>query len=240
LAGLAVVHSIDGLTTVERACAEIGRAIHAGHLIPGQELPLQEIAESRRVRYGTLVTLLGGLERDGLLSRRGDVAVVAPLNDDELTSAVALRRTVETHLLARACARISDAELDRLDALIPTGVSADSDATFGRAMRELNLGLFRPAASIVELRVIQHIHHATRRYHSLGIRVTHNLGLGSGSLLSHLDRCHELIDRFRARNPLAVRELVLTILTDSEALARRSFAVDFEVTTSMVDGVIGA
>jgi DNA-binding GntR family transcriptional regulator len=234
LARLAVVHPLDGLTTVERVCEELRGAIHAGHLLPGQELTLREIAEHRRVRYGSLVTLLGGLERDGLLVRRGGVAVVAALDADELTSMFALRRSVESHLVARACARISDAELDRLDALVPTDIPRNPDATFGHAMRELNLGLFRPAASTVEVRVIQHIHQATRRYHSLGIRVLRETdgGLGAVSpsgLLAHLDRCHELIERFRARNAMAVRETILSIIAKSEVLARQSFAADFEI-----------
>lgn len=235
MARLAVVHPLDGLTTVERVCEELRGAIHAGHLLPGQELTLREIAEHRRVRYGSLVTLLGGLERDGLLVRRGGVAVVATLDADELTSMFALRRSVESHLVARACARISDAELDRLDALVPTDIPRNQDATFGHAMRELNLGLFRPAASTVEVRVIQHIHQATRRYHSLGIRVLREAdasglgGLSPSGLLAHLDRCHELIERFRARNAMAVRETMLSIIAKSEVLARQSFAADFEI-----------
>jgi len=246
LARLAVVHPLDGLTTVERVCADIRAAIHAGHLLPGQEVTLREIADRRRVRYGSLVTLLGGLERDGLLVRRGGVAIVAALNADELTSMFALRRGVESHLVARACARISDAELDRLDALVPSGVARNPDATFGHAMRELNLGLFRPAASTVEVRVIQNIHEATRRYHSLGIRVLRAAdgdGLGGFSpsgLLAHLDRCHELIERFRARNAMAVRETVLSIIAKSEVLARHSFAADFEIDWELTTRVVAS
>jgi DNA-binding GntR family transcriptional regulator len=246
LARLAVVHPLDGLTTVERVCEDIRAAIHAGHLLPGQEVILRDIAEHRRVRYGSLVTLLGGLERDGLLVRRGGVAIVAALDSDELTSMFALRRSVESHLVARACARISDAELDRLDALVPTGVARNPDATFGHAMREFNLGLFRPAASTVEVRVIQNIHEATRRYHSLGIRVLRAAdgdglgGLSPSGLLAHLDRCHELIERFRARNAMAVRETVLSIIGKSEVLARQSFSADFEIDREVTARVVAS
>ncbi|HEY2097327.1 MAG TPA: GntR family transcriptional regulator [Pseudonocardia sp.] len=130
---------------------EIGDSIHAGHLRPGQELSLREVAEQRRVRLRTLTQLVTGLERDGLLVRRGDVAIVAPLNLDELTSAFKLRRIVETSLLTRAGALIPDHELDRLAAAIPTEVGQDTDATFGAAMRQFNLGLLRPAATNVDL-----------------------------------------------------------------------------------------
>ncbi|MDT7568066.1 MAG: hypothetical protein QOG76_6690, partial [Pseudonocardiales bacterium] len=108
MGGTAVVYPLDGPTTVERVCTEIGDSIHAGHLRPGQELSLREVAEQRRVRLRTLTQLVTGLERDGLLVRHGDVAIVAPLNLDELTSAFKLRRIVETSLLTRAGALIPD------------------------------------------------------------------------------------------------------------------------------------
>jgi len=240
LAGSAVVYAIDGLTTVERVCAEIRTDIHAGRLLPGQELRLRDIAESRRVRLSSLSQLLVGLERDGLLLRRGDVALVARLDADELTAVFKLRRMVESNLLSRACELISERELDRLDAVIPNSVGRDSDATFGAAMRELNLSLLRPATSNMDQRVIRHIHQATRRYHCLGIealRLTERDGALHGpSLLNHLDRCHQLVGLIRARNTPAVRSLVRVMVDDSETLARRSFDLDHGryLTTRMI------
>jgi len=240
LAGSAVVYAIDGLTTVERVCAEIRTDIHAGRLLPGQELRLRDIAEGRRVRLSSLSQLLVGLERDGLLLRRGDVALVARLDADELTAVFKLRRMVESNLLSRACELISERELDRLDAVIPNSVGRDSDATFGAAMRELNLSLLRPATSNMDQRVIRHIHQATRRYHCLGIealRLTERDGALHGpSLLNHLDRCHQLVGLIRARNTPAVRSLVRVMVDDSETLARRSFDLDHGryLTTRMI------
>ena len=240
MAGSAVVYAIDGLTTVERVCAEIRTDIHAGRLLPGQELRLRDIAESRRVRLSSLSQLLVGLERDGLLLRRGDVALVARLDADELTAVFKLRRMVESNLLSRACELISERELDRLDAVIPNSVGRDSDATFGAAMRELNLSLLRPATSNMDQRVIRHIHQATRRYHCLGIealRLTERDGALHGpSLLNHLDRCHQLVGLIRARNTPAVRSLVRVMVDDSETLARRSFDLDHGryLTTRMI------
>jgi DNA-binding GntR family transcriptional regulator len=236
-----VVYAIDGLTTVERVCAELRRDIHAGRLLPGQSLRLRDIADSRRVRLSSLSQLLVGLERDGLLLRRGDVAIVAPLDVDELTSVFKLRRMVESSLLSRACELISDRELDRLDAVIPDSVGRDSDATFGAAMRELNLSLLRPAASNMDQRVIRHIHQATRRYHCLGIesmRLAERGGAPHGpGLLNHLDRCHQLVGLIRARNLPVVRSLVRTMIDDSEVLARRSFDLDHsQVRTNRVIG----
>jgi len=232
LAGSAVVYAIDGPTTVERVCAEIRGDVHAGRLLPGQVLRLRDIADSRRVRLSSFSQLLVGLERDGLLLRRGDVAIVAPLDADELTSVFKLRRMVESSLLSRACELISDRELDRLDAVIPASVGRDSDATFGAAMRELNLSLLRPAASNMDQRVIRHIHQATRRYHCLGIeslRLTERAGGPQGpGLLNHLDRCHQLVGLIRAHNLPAVRSLVRTMVDDSEVLARRSFDLDHD------------
>ena len=240
MAGSAVVYAIDGLTTVERVCAEIRTDIHAGRLLPGQELRLRDIAEGRRVRLSSLSQLLVGLERDGLLLRRGDVALVAQLDADELTAVFKLRRMVESNLLSRACELISERELDRLDAVIPNSVGRDSDATFGAAMRELNLSLLRPATSNMDQRVIRHIHQATRRYHCLGIealRLTERDGALHGpSLLNHLDRCHQLVGLIRARNTPAVRSLVRVMVDDSETLARRSFDLDHGryLTTRMI------
>jgi DNA-binding GntR family transcriptional regulator len=235
LGGSAVVYALDGPTTVERVCSEIGDAIHAGHLRPGQELPLRDLAEQRRVRFHTLTQLLTGLERDGLLARRGDVAIVAPLDVDELTSAFRLRRLVETSLLTRAGELIPDAELDRLAAVVPSEVGQDSDTTFGAAMREFNLGLLRPAATNVDLGVIRHIHQATRRYHCLGVEALRRQEAEpGGGLLRHLDRCHQLIELFRARHLASARSLARMIIDDSELLALRSFELDHGGAARMV------
>ncbi|MCU1654995.1 MAG: putative transcriptional regulator, GntR family [Pseudonocardia sp.] len=240
MGGTAVVYPLDGPTTVERVCTEIGDSIHAGHLRPGQELSLREVAEQRRVRLRTLTQLVTGLERDGLLVRRGDVAIVAPLNLDELTSAFKLRRIVETSLLTRAGALIPDHELDRLAAAIPTEVGQDTDATFGAAMRQFNLGLLRPAATNVDLGVIRHIHHATRRYHCLGIEALRQNGVQGGGLLRHLDRCHQLIALIRARDLASARSLARLIIDDSEVLALRSFELDGAGTGRLVGQPAGS
>jgi hypothetical protein len=73
---------------------------------------------------------------------------------------------------------------------------------------------------------IRSIHHATRRYHCLGIEALRQNGVQSGGLLRHLDRCHQLIALIRARDLASARSLARLIIDDSEVLALRSFELD--------------
>ena len=246
MTGTPGVHLIDGPTSVERACEDLRQAIRSGQLLPGQELSMRRIAEWRRVRPHTLAQLLTGLERDGLLVTRGDEIRVSPLDADELDSVFALRRTVEMHLLERACDRLGEPELERLDASVPYRVPPSPGGSFWRSMREFHVRFFHPAATAVELRLLENVHQTTRRYHSLGIRaesrangvictpvVRRNLG-------NHLARYHELVDRVRERDVPAARDLVLAIGADSHQLARLAFSARLEAAPWPAADGIGA
>jgi DNA-binding GntR family transcriptional regulator len=246
MAATAAVHPIDGPSSVERVCQDIRHAIRSGQLLPGQELSVRRVAERRQVRPRTLAQLVVGLERDGLLVVRGDAIRVSPLDAGELASVFALRRTVEMHLLERACAELDEPELARLDATVPHRVPPSPGGGFWRSMREFHLRFFYPAATAVELRLLDNVHQTTRRYHSLCIRAESRANgvvctpIVRRGLGNHLARYHDLVDQVRARDVPAARRLVLAIGADSQVLARRAFSARLEAAPWPAADEIGA
>jgi DNA-binding GntR family transcriptional regulator len=227
VSGLAVVRSLDGISTVEQVRADLRAAIQHGRLAPGQVISLRELADRHRVRINTLILLLSGLERDGLLTLRGGVAIVAPLSHDELSGILRLRRIVETHLLMNACHLITPSELDRLTKVIPPITMDSSDPAFNDAMITLDEGLSHPAATSVDRRAMANLHFAIMRYQVLGWDA---MPANNGDTLTdHLASCHDLIERMRSGNANAVREAVLRTIDDSETTARLSLEVEYDV-----------
>ncbi|HXV96464.1 MAG TPA: GntR family transcriptional regulator [Gaiellaceae bacterium] len=101
----------DGVYRALRA--EIGRL----ELVPGQRLPLEELAARFRVSLTPVRHALRRLESEGLvvsLPRRG--SRVAPLSVDELEEIQALRLGVETFLARFGAERISDEALTEMTA----------------------------------------------------------------------------------------------------------------------------
>jgi DNA-binding GntR family transcriptional regulator len=93
--------------------AEIGRL----ELVPGQRLPLEELAARFQVSLTPVRHTLRRLESEGLvvsLPRRG--SRVAPLSVDELEEIQALRLGLETVLARRGAEAITDAALTEMTA----------------------------------------------------------------------------------------------------------------------------
>jgi DNA-binding GntR family transcriptional regulator len=227
VSGLAVVRSLDGISATEQVCADLRTAIQYGRLAPGQVISLRELADRHRVRINTLILLLGGLERDRLLTLRGGVAIVAPLSHDDLSAILRLRRVVEPHMLMNACHLITPSELDRLAKALPLVTTVPDDQAFSDAMAALDEGLSRPAATSVDRRAMANLQLAIMRYQVLGWDA---MPADSGdTLTNHLASCHDLIERMRSGNANAVREAVLRTIDDSEVTARLSLEVEYDV-----------
>jgi DNA-binding GntR family transcriptional regulator len=230
VSGLAAVRSLDGISPVEQVCVDLRAAIQYGRLAPDQVISLRELADRHRVRIDTLALLLGGLQRDGLLTLRGSVAIVAPLSHDELSGILRLRRAVETHLLMNACHLITPSELDRLTKVVPPITMDPGDPAFNDAMVALDEGLSLPAATSVDRRMMANLQFATMRYQALGWdTMPTNRG---DHLADHLVGCHDLIERMRSGNANAVREAALRTIDDSEIIARLSLEVEYDVEPS--------
>ncbi|HEY4007617.1 MAG TPA: hypothetical protein VGM60_20880 [Pseudonocardia sp.] len=114
------VHYLAAPLTAEVACDQVRAAIDRAALRPGQALSLRALADQHRVRVDTLAMMLRGLERDHLLTIRGDTAIVAPLDPDKLTEAQKFSGLIERGLIPIAFRLMTPAQLDKIEALIPT------------------------------------------------------------------------------------------------------------------------
>lgn len=234
---MGTVRDLDGPSPVERVVDEVGHAIHVGALLPGHELSLPGLAERHDVRLSVLRDVLPRLSREGLLGVYRDTAVVAPLDVDELRSIWRLRRAIQLDLFARSYELITPSELDRLDTILhafsesvrrcPGDNAGNGMTSWGKMIIELHLGLCRPAASDIELCMLRSVLLASRRYNNLGWTVMHrDASRPGGSAIrmrqEHLDHCRELVDAFRMRNAVAVREVAGRHYDDGDLVGAES------------------
>jgi DNA-binding GntR family transcriptional regulator len=131
------LHALDGGTRAEIAVEDLRRAVHDGDLLPGQALSLRSLAEERRVRPHTLMMLLERLQRERILEIRGDVAIVAPLDADALTSAFRLGDLVAPTVVSRAFELVTEAQLSEFEALLPAHGVSVPDAALDQDFRAL-------------------------------------------------------------------------------------------------------
>jgi hypothetical protein len=206
---LARLHDLDGPRTAEAVGREIREAIHLGEYVPGEVLRLRAIAERRRVRVTSLAVALASVERDGLLRLRGDVAVVAPLNLDELVSMVNMFRLVENDLLTRGCNRIDPTTFDALEAAIPDDrgpmsyhVALTSWSSQQRAAR------WRPIMTPTQGRFLASFQQASSRYVSLAMPL---LADERGRRNEVFGWHRDLIERMRVGNIPGILEITHTL-----------------------------
>ncbi|MFF7334987.1 FCD domain-containing protein [Streptomyces sp. NPDC008150] len=212
------VQPIMSRSVVEQATDELRRAILAGHLAPGTEYSLRELAGMLNISFIPIREALRSLESEGLvIMRPGRSAVVAPLNLDDLRGIYRLRRTLEPEIARRSCTLLTDQELDRL---------ASHAADFGareHGMAEIyddhhafHLALLAPAATTWDIRILTTLWRAGERY----------IRIGFGRLdpvpaeRRRRGKAHEdLVEAFRTRDPDTVAVAVEQHLARNEKIA---------------------
>jgi DNA-binding GntR family transcriptional regulator len=217
----ASVRRIEAVSVVDRVTAELRRAIVTGAMRPGQEFSLRQIAGQLGISFIPVREALRTLEADGLLiTRRGRSAVVAPLDLDGLMGISRLRALIEPDLGARSCLRIRPAELDRLEARIPS-----SDPPPGAAAESLqshvnfHTELLRPAATTWDLKILDRLWQGAARYLYLGYA---RIGERWGRFPSPEQMQRELIAAFRTRDGELARAACKRKLDRDECIGRLS------------------
>lgn len=220
----ATVRPIESRSVVEQVTAELRRSILSGALTPGQEFSLREIAGLLNVSFIPVREALRNLEADGLvLTRPGRSAVVAPLDLGDLQAIYRLRHELEPNIAARACAGLTDGDLDRLDRQAAEFGDLDRgiDEIY-EAHHAFHLALLAPAATEWDLRILGTLWRAAERY----------IRIGFGRLDPHPsehDRReqthHDLLSVYRTRDPAAVAQAVHDHLAHNESIARRALDV---------------
>lgn len=166
----------DGRKLYQQAAAAIAAAIERGDYRPGQRIPSErELADEHKVSRPTIREALIALEVTGLVrSRHGSGIFVVdnppadarPLSLDigafELTEA---RRLFEGETAALAALSISDADLERLEALVVEMERENQEKVSGeRADREFHLAIARATRNSAIVGVVESLWDA--RYNS--------------------------------------------------------------------------
>ncbi|WP_138466634.1 GntR family transcriptional regulator [Poseidonocella sp. HB161398] len=106
-----------GETLAQRAYREIKQAILEARIAPEDVLSERQLAEQTGVSRTPLRSALSRLEREGVIGRMANGAlVVRPVSVEHLLEIVALRRALESAAAARAAGRGPSPELDASEA----------------------------------------------------------------------------------------------------------------------------
>jgi DNA-binding GntR family transcriptional regulator len=206
-----VSRSEPGGTSKHKIYRELRRSIIVGRRTPGERLSIEELAQ----RYGTSVTPV----RDALhmLGQEGLVTIkprsgyfVARITLKELHDLLELRQILEVAAVERAAARITDAQLERLDH-VHSGYTGDDDASYDRYTDE------------------------NRRFHYLIAEAS-----GNHELAQMLGRLHDRLARFmvmrRAGQTMEVTHghIVESLRAHDVAAARQAMLAEVDETRDAV------
>jgi DNA-binding transcriptional regulator YhcF (GntR family) len=114
---------LDGPTPAERVRDDIRTAILRCDLAPNQPLSVRALAEQHRLRPDKLAFVLRSLEREQLLTVRGEMAIVAPLDETILDEAVRHFTLVWQAYMPSAFERMTRSHLDRMEAILRPSLS---------------------------------------------------------------------------------------------------------------------
>lgn len=109
---------LDGPTPGAQVRDRIRGAILRCELTPNQALSVRDFAEQYRLRTPALVTVLDSLEREQLLTLRGNMAIIAPLEEAVITRAMQLWEQVSEVYMPRAFESTPPARLDKLERIL--------------------------------------------------------------------------------------------------------------------------
>jgi DNA-binding GntR family transcriptional regulator len=208
---------------VEQSTGELRRAILAGTLVPGVEYSLRELAGMLEVSFIPIREALRSLEGEGLvITRPGRSVVITPLNLGDLHGIYRLRRTLEPEIARRACALLTDGELDRLDAQAAGfGVLEHGMADIYDGHHEFHFALLAPAATAWDVRVLTTLWRAAERYIRIGFG---KLDPDPAEHERRADAHGELVAAFRTRVPDAAAAAIEQHLARNEQIALAALA----------------
>ncbi|MFB7031854.1 MULTISPECIES: GntR family transcriptional regulator [unclassified Streptomyces] len=212
------VQPITSRSVVEQATEELRRAILAGHLAPGTEYSLRELAGMLGISFIPIREALRSLESEGLvIMRPGRSAVVAPLDLDDLHGIYRLRRALEPEIARRSCTLLTDEELDRLEFhAADFGAREHGMADIYDDHHAFHLALLAPAATVWDIRVLTTLWRAAERYIRIGFgRLDPDPAEHERRGKAHTD----LVEAFRTRDPDTVGAAVEKHLARNEKMA---------------------
>jgi DNA-binding GntR family transcriptional regulator len=188
---------------VDQVTEQIRASIITGLLPPGQRFSGALLANQMGVSHIPVREALRRLETEGLITmHRARLAVVNPMDRQDLEGIYRLRKLIEPTLAALGCELLSTPEVERLEEL--HSVFADPDANveeIQRAHEEFHLRVVKPAASEWELRILAYLWSANRRYARL------LFDLADPQVRGSLGRGHvALVAAARSRSPERIQK----------------------------------
>lgn len=163
--------SVRPPTAQQFVLTELRRAITAGRLRPGTAIRQDALAEEFGVSRVPLREALKTLQGEGLVSYQAHRGYfVETLSLDDLREAYRIREILEEEAVRRAAARLTDADLDRLDAAqreVERAAEAGDVLDMAAANRRFHMALFELAGMPRLVRLIKSLWDATDAYRSM-------------------------------------------------------------------------
>ncbi|MGW6277014.1 GntR family transcriptional regulator [Kribbella sp. NPDC055071] len=214
------VRPVENRSVTTQVIAELRRSILSGALPPGESFSLRDLAGQLNVSFIPVREALRDLEIEGLVvTRPGKSATVAPLDRSDLDAIYRLRRILEPELARRSAVAITASELDRLDAFSePFGDDWRSPEAID-ARHDFYVGLFAPAATPWDARLISSLWRAAERYFRAGFDRLES----DADAHERLVRAHDgLVSAFRSGDADTAERAVLDHLDYSRQVALAS------------------
>ncbi|HKY94650.1 MAG TPA: GntR family transcriptional regulator [Kiloniellales bacterium] len=152
-------------TVADRIAAILREAIAAGTLAAGTALRQDDLAARFGFSRMPIRDALRLLEAEGIVSihpTRG--AFVAPMDATEIAEIFAVRELLEREALRLALPKLSDADLDRAEAILDRLDAEPDVGRWGALNRDFHLTLYRPCGNARLLDLIEAQHRAADRY----------------------------------------------------------------------------
>ncbi|TDC04571.1 GntR family transcriptional regulator [Nonomuraea longispora] len=158
-------------TAQQFVLAELRRAITTGRLRPGAPIRQDALAEELQVSRVPLREALKTLEGEGLVTHQAHKGYcVATLSLDDLREVYRIRELLEEEAVRRAVVRLTDADLDRLEAVqgdVERAAAAGDVLAMATANRVFHMTLFDCAGMPRLARLIRTLWDSTDAYRSM-------------------------------------------------------------------------
>jgi DNA-binding GntR family transcriptional regulator len=214
------VRSVAGQNSsaVDLVTAEIRRAILTGALPAGEQFSIRELAGQLGVSHIPIREALRRLESQGLiLLKQARSAEVASLTTQDLEAIYALRLRIEPQLAADAVPLHTEADIERLTALLEASRGFDPESAWG-AHHSFHEALIEPAATEWDKRILETLWTAAERYTHLVFDYT---AITDEERAHRYDRHLALLNAVIARDQAGMLSALTYHLTTNEDEVRR-------------------
>lgn len=160
------VRPIAHLSLVDRVTEELHRAILNGDIQPGAAVSIVELCEQFDVSHIPVREALRRLESEGLVSLRpGRSALVASLSIEDLDNIYHLRVLIESDLVVRAMAEMTDERLELAQVALDEYAEIEREpVALAAAHHAFHAAILDGVSGDVDRRILEILWHSADRY----------------------------------------------------------------------------